>query len=53
MAGAQASFAVGEWDDAVPALMAGGQAAQEKGQLAPRVTSARYYQRSQAEQLDE
>ena len=31
MADAQASFAVGEWDDAVPALVAGGQAAQEKG----------------------
>jgi DNA-binding CsgD family transcriptional regulator len=28
---AQAAFAVGEWEDAVPALMAGGQAAQEKG----------------------
>ena len=30
MADAQAAFAVGEWDDAVPALVAGGQAAQEK-----------------------
>ena len=30
MADAQASFAVGEWDDAVPGLIAGGQAAQEK-----------------------
>ena len=31
MADAQASFAIGEWDDAVPGLLAGGQAAQEKG----------------------
>jgi len=31
MADAQASFAIGEWDDAVPGLIAGGQAAQEKG----------------------
>jgi DNA-binding CsgD family transcriptional regulator len=31
MADAQASFALGEWEDAVPGLMAGGQAAQEKG----------------------
>jgi DNA-binding CsgD family transcriptional regulator len=31
MADAQASFAVGQWDDAVPGLIAGGQAAQEKG----------------------
>jgi DNA-binding CsgD family transcriptional regulator/tetratricopeptide (TPR) repeat protein len=31
MADAQASFAVGEWADAVPGLIAGGQAAQEKG----------------------
>jgi DNA-binding CsgD family transcriptional regulator len=31
MADAQASFAVGEWQDAVPGLIAGGQAAQEKG----------------------
>jgi DNA-binding CsgD family transcriptional regulator len=31
MADAQACFAVGEWDDAVPGLIAGGQAAQEKG----------------------
>ena len=30
MADAQASFAIGEWDDAVPGLIAGGQAAQEK-----------------------
>ena len=30
MADAQASFAVGEWDDAVPGLMAAGRAAQEK-----------------------
>ena len=29
-ADAQAAFAVGEWDDAVPGLIAGGQAAQEK-----------------------
>jgi DNA-binding CsgD family transcriptional regulator len=28
---AQAAFAVGEWEDAVPGLIAGGQAAQEKG----------------------
>ncbi|MFI5624102.1 helix-turn-helix transcriptional regulator [Nocardioides sp. NPDC051685] len=31
LADAQASFAIGEWDDAVPGLIAGGQAAQEKG----------------------
>jgi len=31
MADAQASFAIGEWDDAVPGLIAGGQAALEKG----------------------
>jgi DNA-binding CsgD family transcriptional regulator len=31
MADAQASFAIGEWDDAVPGLIAGGKAAQEKG----------------------
>ena len=31
MADAQTSFAIGEWDDAVPGLIAGGQAAQEKG----------------------
>ena len=30
MADAQASFAIGEWADAVPGLIAGGQAAQEK-----------------------
>ena len=30
MADAQASFAIGEWEDAVPRLIAGGQAAQEK-----------------------
>jgi DNA-binding CsgD family transcriptional regulator/tetratricopeptide (TPR) repeat protein len=30
-ADAQASFAIGEWEDAVPGLMAGGQAAREKG----------------------
>jgi DNA-binding CsgD family transcriptional regulator len=28
---AQAAFAVGEWEDAIPGLIAGGQAAQEKG----------------------
>ena len=28
---AQASFALGEWEDAVPGLIAGGQAAQQKG----------------------
>src|SRR6516165_201453 len=28
---AQAAFAIGEWEDAVPGLIAGGQAAQEKG----------------------
>jgi DNA-binding CsgD family transcriptional regulator len=33
MADAQASFVIGEWEDAVPALIAGGQAAQEKGNL--------------------
>jgi DNA-binding CsgD family transcriptional regulator len=31
MADAQASYAIGEWDDAVPGLIAGGHAAQEKG----------------------
>ena len=31
MADAQAAFALGEWKDAVPGLIAGGQAAQEKG----------------------
>jgi DNA-binding CsgD family transcriptional regulator len=31
MADAQASFVLGEWDDAVPGLIAGGHAAQEKG----------------------
>jgi tetratricopeptide (TPR) repeat protein len=31
MADAQASFAIGEWDDAVPRLVSGGRAAQEKG----------------------
>src|SRR5262245_37188097 len=31
MADAQASFAIGEWADALPGLIAGGQAAQEKG----------------------
>ena len=31
MADAQASFVVGEWENAVPGLIAGGQAAQEKG----------------------
>ena len=30
MADAQASFVLGEWDDAVPGLVAGGQAAEEK-----------------------
>jgi len=30
MADAQASFALGEWDDAVPGLVAGGQAARER-----------------------
>ena len=30
MADAQASFVIGEWEDAVPGLIAGGQAAQEK-----------------------
>jgi DNA-binding CsgD family transcriptional regulator len=30
MADAQASFAIGEWDDAVPGLLAGGDAAREK-----------------------
>ena len=33
MADAQASFVTGDWDDAVPGLIAGGQAAQEKGNL--------------------
>jgi DNA-binding CsgD family transcriptional regulator/tetratricopeptide (TPR) repeat protein len=33
MADAQASFVIGEWDDAVPRLIAGGQVAQEKGNL--------------------
>ena len=28
---AQAAFAIGEWEDAVPGLIAGGQAAREKG----------------------
>ena len=41
MADAQASFAIGEWDDAVPGLIAGGQAAQEKGNHAPGVAVAR------------
>ena len=31
MADAQAAFALGEWDDALPGLIAGGLAAQEKG----------------------
>jgi len=31
MADAQASFVIGDWEDAVPGLIAGGQAAQEKG----------------------
>jgi DNA-binding CsgD family transcriptional regulator len=31
MADAQAQYVIGEWDDAVPGLTAGGQAAQEKG----------------------
>jgi DNA-binding CsgD family transcriptional regulator len=31
MADAQASFVIGDWPDAVPGLVAGGQAAQEKG----------------------
>ncbi len=31
MADAEVSFVLGEWDDAVPRLVAGGQAAQEKG----------------------
>jgi len=31
MADAQASFVLGEWEDAVPGLIAGGHAAQEKG----------------------
>ena len=33
MADSQASFVTGKWDDAVPGLIAGGQAAQEKGNL--------------------
>jgi DNA-binding CsgD family transcriptional regulator len=33
MADSQASFITGEWDDAVPGLIAGGQAAQDKGNL--------------------
>ena len=33
MADSQASFVTGEWDDALPGLIAGGQAAQEKGNL--------------------
>jgi DNA-binding CsgD family transcriptional regulator len=33
MADAQASFVTGEWEDAVPRLIAGGEAAQEKGNL--------------------
>ena len=31
MADAQAAFVIGEWEDAVPGLITGGQAAQEKG----------------------
>lgn len=31
MADAQAAFVIGEWDDALPGLVAGGQAAEEKG----------------------
>jgi DNA-binding CsgD family transcriptional regulator len=31
MADAQASFVIGEWEDALPALIAGGQAAHQKG----------------------
>jgi DNA-binding CsgD family transcriptional regulator/tetratricopeptide (TPR) repeat protein len=31
LADAQASFVIGEWDDALPGLIAGGQAAREKG----------------------
>nr|WP_274388142.1 LuxR family transcriptional regulator [Salsipaludibacter albus] len=31
MADAQAAFVLGEWDDALPGLIAGGQAAEEKG----------------------
>ena len=31
MADAQASYAIGDWDDSMPGLIAGGQAAQEKG----------------------
>jgi DNA-binding CsgD family transcriptional regulator/tetratricopeptide (TPR) repeat protein len=33
MADSQASFVTGEWDDAVPGLISGAQAAQEKGNL--------------------
>jgi DNA-binding CsgD family transcriptional regulator/tetratricopeptide (TPR) repeat protein len=33
MADAQASFVLGEWEDAVPRLIAGGEAAREKGNL--------------------
>jgi hypothetical protein len=33
MADAQASFVIGEWEDAVPSVIAGGQAAEEKGNL--------------------
>lgn len=33
MADSQASFVTGEWDNALPGLIAGGQAAQEKGNL--------------------
>ena len=33
MADAQASFVIGEWEDAAPGLIAGGQAAREKGNL--------------------
>jgi DNA-binding CsgD family transcriptional regulator/tetratricopeptide (TPR) repeat protein len=33
MADAQASFVIGEWEDAVPGLIAGDQAAREKGNL--------------------
>ncbi len=41
MADAQASFVLGEWEDAVPGLIAGGQAAQAEGQPAPGVPIAR------------
>jgi hypothetical protein len=33
MADAQASFVIGEWEDAVPSVIASGQAAEEKGNL--------------------